>query len=142
METASEEFKGIGAHCAWVVVSTSLYALDLSRLESARSGADRSKVSPRSRRSAAVPVLQSELYQNMHVGSRHYLGSVEGIRSALEEVECVRGSLQQRLKSAECGGELEEVVSEGSSGDEQNEDEEEEEENEEDEGDDEDSFEL
>jgi hypothetical protein len=125
-----------------VVVSTSLYALDLSRLESARSGADRSKVSPRSRRSAAVPVLQSELYQNMHVESRHNLGSVEGIRSALEEVECVRRSLQQRLKSAERGGELEEVISEGSSGDEQNEDEEEEEENEEDEGDDEDSFEL
>jgi hypothetical protein len=36
VETASEEVKGIGAHCAWVVVSASLYALDLSRLESAR----------------------------------------------------------------------------------------------------------
>jgi hypothetical protein len=81
--TVSAEVKDIGAHCAWVVVSTSLYALDLY-LESARSDANRSKVSPRSRRSAAVPVLQSELYQNMHVGSRHNLGSAEGIRSALE----------------------------------------------------------
>jgi len=87
---------------------------------------NRSKVSPRSHRSPVVPVLQSELYQNVHVGARHNLGSAEGIRSALEEVESVRRSLQQRLRAVESGAELEEAESEGSSGDDEDEDDEDE----------------
>jgi len=102
---------------------------------------NRSKVSPRSRRSPVVPVLQSELYRSVHVGARHNLGSAEGIHSALEEIESVRRSLQQRLRAVERGGELEEVGSEGSSEDEQNEDEEMEDDEEEDKEDVEDSFE-
>jgi hypothetical protein len=60
-------------------------------------------------------VLQSEVYRNVHVGTRHNLDSGEGIRSALEEIDSVRRSLQQRLRTYEQGGELEEVDSEGSS---------------------------
>jgi hypothetical protein len=56
----------------------------------------------------------------VHVGTRYNLGSVDGIRSALEEVESVQRSLQQRLKAVERGGEVEEADLEGSSRDELN----------------------
>jgi hypothetical protein len=60
----------------------------------------------------------------VHIGTRHNLGSVDGIRSALEEVESVWRLLQQRLKAVKRGGEVEEADLEGSSRDELNEDDE------------------
>lgn len=95
-----------------------------------RTYTDRSKVSPRSRRAPAVPILQTGVYSNVHVGDRHDMSSADGVRSALEEVESVRRALQQRLRALERGDEVEGVDSEGSSVDGLDEEEEEDDEGE------------
>ena len=66
-------------------------------------------------RAVRRPIFQDKHHSSIHLGKSLDLGSIEGVRGALEELEGVRRSLVERNKALVAGKEVLDICSESSS---------------------------